>query len=36
MPKLEVRFKAENDALDSMLLDIPLEKKSSDSLTKAN
>ena len=29
MPKLEVRFKAENDALDlSMLLDIPLEKKS--------
>ena len=27
MPKLEVRFKAENDGLDlSMLLDIPLEK----------
>ena len=29
LPKLEVRFKAENDALDlSMLLDIPLEKQS--------
>ena len=29
MPKLEIRFNGENDALNlSMLLDIPLEKQS--------